>query len=218
MSTLSTGEIENFISFYCFLAKYCILTTFEKHYKITKNTSSFIQKPDKLGEGTYSTVYNGENIFSKEEVALKVFSKDKLSHLHYGMAIVENEISILERLRKFHISPLIGIYETEDCVILVLLKAEAGNMLNYLCKHRQDYNGEFIKKIMAKILENLHELHSAGFIHRDIKPENIFFKNNEVDSALFLGDFGLSVPIDDDEFQMSKIGQMCSGTLGFIAP
>lgn len=77
---------------------------------------------------------------------------------------------ILEKLKKYHLSPLINIYESDDCIIFVLLKAEAGNMIDYLCDHQQDYNEEFIKKIMVKVLDNLHELHNAGFIHRDIKP------------------------------------------------
>lgn len=37
--------------------------------------------------------------------------------------IIENEICILEKLKKYHLSPLINAYETEDCVVFVLLKA-----------------------------------------------------------------------------------------------
>ena len=79
--------------------------------------------------------------------------------------------------------------------MFVLLKAEAGNMLDYLYEHQKDYNADFIKKIMVKVVDNLTELHRAGFIHRDIKPENILFKNSTINSSLFLGDFGLTVPI-----------------------
>jgi serine/threonine protein kinase len=53
---------------------------------------------------------------------------------------------------------------------MALQKAEAGNMLNYLKHHAQDYNEELIKNIIFKILQNLRELHCVGFIHRDIKP------------------------------------------------
>lgn len=39
-----------------------------------------------------------------------------------------------------------------------------------------------------------------------------------VKSSLFLGDFGLTVPIHPTEDYDNKIGRICSGTLGFIAP
>lgn len=43
-------------------------------------------------------------------------------------------------LRKFKLSPLIGVYESSDCIILVLQKAEAGSMLDYLQSQAQNYN------------------------------------------------------------------------------
>lgn len=48
--------------------------------------------------------------------------------------IIANEILNLLKLRKFHLSPLIGIFETDDCIILVIQKAEAGNMKDYIKK------------------------------------------------------------------------------------
>lgn len=67
-------------------------------------------------------------------------------------------------------------------------------MIDYIKQIKsQDYNGDLIKVIMKKILLNLKELHSAGFIHRDIKPENILFDSYSVKSSLFLGDFGLTI-------------------------
>ena len=72
-------------------------------------------------------------------------------------------------------------------------KAEAGNMFDFLKEHKNNYNEELIQKMTLRVLENLDELHSAGFIHRDIKPENILFKNHSTRSSLFFGDFGLTV-------------------------
>lgn len=37
--------------------------------------------------------------------------------------MIINEILNLERLRKFNLSPLIGVYQTHDCVIIVMKKA-----------------------------------------------------------------------------------------------
>jgi calcium/calmodulin-dependent protein kinase I len=136
--------------------------------------------------------------------------------MSHGTAIIKNEITNLEKLRKYKLSPLIGVYETEEMIIIVMQKAEAGNMLDYLQFHADDYNEEFIKTIIFKTLINLKELHCAGFIHRDIKPENIFFRNYSLKSSLFLGDFGCSVM--KQESASSGIAKICSGTIGFVAP
>lgn len=67
-------------------------------------------------------------------------------------------------------------------------------MVDYIKKvNLKDYNGDLIQIIMKKILLNLKELHSAGYIHRDIKPENILFNSTSLKSSLFLGDFGVTV-------------------------
>lgn len=95
-------------------------------------------------------------------------------------------------------------------------KAEAGNMLDYLHEHQSDYNDELVRYIMLRVLENLDELHSAGFIHRDLKPENILFKSHSSQSSLFFGDFGLTV--EKNQSSTTRIGRICSGTVGFVAP
>ena len=105
-----------------------------------------------MGSGTFGKVYNAQNIFSKEEVALKIFEKSKIKHILDGELIVKNEIINMEKLRKYHLSPLIAIYETNDCIILVMQKAEAGNMIDYIKMQKGKYNGDLVKAMMKKIL------------------------------------------------------------------
>lgn len=85
-------------------------------------------------------MYNGLNIFSKESVALKIFQKSKIDDEEDTELIIINEIINLQKLRKYHLSPLIGVYETDDCVILILQRAEAGNMIDYLKMQAGHYN------------------------------------------------------------------------------
>lgn len=66
-------------------------------------------------------------------------------------------------------------------------------MIEYIKMQSGNYNEDLVKVMMKKVLENLKELHSAGFIHRDIKPENILFSTTSLKSSLFLSDFGLTV-------------------------
>ena len=96
---LYTHDIDEFFAFYSHLAQSCILRAFQKHYKLGKH----------LGSGTFASVYDGINIFSKEVVALKVFEKDRISNDETRLIII-NEIMNLHQLRKYHLSPLIGTY------------------------------------------------------------------------------------------------------------
>jgi hypothetical protein len=53
-TVISTNDQENFVTFYCHLAKYCILTHFDRHFIIK----------EELGKGSYGTVYRGLNKLS----------------------------------------------------------------------------------------------------------------------------------------------------------
>lgn len=55
MTIIYTLNFETFIKFYKHLAKYTILTCFEKQFKMTKQ----------IGRGSTSKVYIGENLISK---------------------------------------------------------------------------------------------------------------------------------------------------------
>ena len=72
-----------------------------------------------------------------------------------GLLVIMNEIKNLEKLRRYHLSPLMGVYETDDCVVLVEQKAEAGNMIDYIKMQSGHYDGELVRVMMKKILENL---------------------------------------------------------------
>jgi serine/threonine protein kinase len=158
--TFSTYQKDQFIQLYLHLANVCILTGFEKHYRVGKE----------IGAGTFGIVYDGINTISHENVALKVISKEKLAQIPHGLHMLHNEIRILQNLRRFHISPLISTYETVDCFVLVLEKGCGGHLFDYIEAHSSSYGEKMLKSIFKQLLDILKILHSAGFIHRDIKP------------------------------------------------
>lgn len=47
------------------------------------------------------------------------------------------------------------------------------------------------------MLERLENLHTKGYLHLDIKPEHFLFETSDIESSLYLIDFGLSERIDE---------------------
>lgn len=84
-----------------------------------------------------------------------MFEKRCIKESQDWVMVIMNEILNLEKLRKFKLSPLIGVYETDDCIVIVMQKAGAGNMREYLQQHVADYGEELIKNIIWKVILSL---------------------------------------------------------------
>lgn len=105
-----------------------------------------------MGSGTSGQVYNGFNVISNENVALKVIKKQKIKQSQHGFHMLQNEIHILEDLRKYCISPLISTYETVDCFILVLEKGSGGHLFDYIQANASNYGESMLKNIFKQVL------------------------------------------------------------------
>lgn len=55
--------------------------------------------------------------------------------------------------------------------------------------------------VFSQILSGIDHIHTEGFMHRDVKPENVFMDKN----VAKIGDFGLIMKIDGDNFKMEGL-------------
>lgn len=70
-----------------------------------------------------------------------------------------------------------------------------------------------ILTIFEGMAASLIDLHEMEIVHNDIKPANFFYNVNGPDLSIALGDFGLSVHLQDDRF-----GRFICGTRGYMDP
>ncbi|OCT91898.1 cyclin-dependent kinase 18 [Xenopus laevis] len=142
-------------------------------------------KLDKLGEGTYATVFKGRSKLTGNLVALKEI---RLEHEEGAPCTAIREVSLLKNLKHSNIVTLHDIIHTEYCLTLVFeyldsdLKQYLDNCGNLMCMHN-------VKIFMFQLLRGLSYCHRRKILHRDLKPQNLLINEK---GELKLADFGLA--------------------------
>ena len=144
-----------------------------KKYRITKL----------LTIGSCSKVYQGINISTNKNVALKLEKRSKDT-----IQLLEKECYYLHYLKFPGIPNVLSYGITKKYNILVLdLFGKSLEELNIIKK----FNIKDVCMIGLEIIDRLEYIHSKYIIHRDIKPEN-FLISLQDPSFIYIIDFGLS--------------------------
>lgn len=151
-----------------------------------RNPSSF-QQLEKLGEGTYATVFKGRNRQTGELVALKEIPLDSEEGTP-STAI--GEISLMKELKHENIVFLYDVIHTENKLMLVFEYMDK-DLKKYMDARgdRRQLDPPTIKSFMYQMLRGIAFCHENRVLHRDLKPQNLLINNK---GQLKLGDFGLA--------------------------
>lgn len=149
--------------------------------------ASTIIQLEKLGEGTYATVYKGKSRLTGDVVALKEIHLDSEEGTP-STAI--REISLMKELKHPNIVRLHDVIHTEQKLMLVF------EYMDQDLKRYMDNNGDhgalqppLIKSFMYQLLQGVAFCHDNRVLHRDLKPQNLLINKR---GELKLGDFGLA--------------------------
>ncbi|XP_054664541.1 cyclin-dependent kinase 16 isoform X2 [Grus americana] len=137
-------------------------------------------KLDKLGEGTYATVYKGRSKLTENLVALKEI---RLEHEEGAPCTAIREVSLLRDLKHANVVTLHDIVHTPQCLTLVF------EYLDRDLKQYLDDCGSVISMHNVKLLRGLAFCHRHKVLHRDLKPQNLLLSRR---GDLKLADFGLA--------------------------
>eukprot|EP00039_Didymoeca_costata_P001645 m.54063 g.54063 ORF g.54063 m.54063 type:complete len:420 (-) comp10896_c1_seq2:58-1317(-) len=154
--------------------------------------SETYKKLEKLGEGTYATVYKGISCINAKMVALKEI---QLEHEEGAPCTAIREVSLLKGLKHANIVTLHDIIHTKKTLTLVFEYLER-DLKQYMDDCRGAIEMDNVQLFLYQLLRGLKFCHSRKVLHRDLKPQNLLI--NAV-GELKLADFGLarakSVPI-----------------------
>lgn len=138
---------------------------------------------EKLGSGKFGSVYNAENVRTREMVAIKVEPQVNETKL------LKHETIIYQYLGNSEGIPNIiwfGKDEINNYMALQLL----GETVQSIKDKFNTLSLVIVVNMMIQMTERLKYIHERGLLHRDVKPENFLRGLNEKRYILYLIDFG----------------------------
>lgn len=144
------------------------------------------EKLEKIGEGTYGTVFKAKHKETHEIVALKRVRLDEDDEGIPSSAL--REICILKELKHKNIVRLHDVMHSERRLTLVFEYCDQ-DLKKYFDSCQGDVDAAVVKSFMYQLLKGLAFCHSCNVLHRDLKPQNLLINK---DGELKLADFGLA--------------------------
>ncbi|XP_021714760.1 probable serine/threonine-protein kinase At1g54610 [Chenopodium quinoa] len=157
------------------------------HGWVPRRADSF-EKLDKIGQGTYSSVYKARDLETGKLVAMK---KVRFVNMDpESVRFMAREILILRKLDHPNVMKLEGLVTSRMSGSLYLVfEYMEHDLAGLLARPGNRFTEPQIKCYMQQLLSGLVHCHSRGVLHRDIKGSNLLINN---DGVLKIADFGLA--------------------------
>ncbi|KAF3610809.1 hypothetical protein DY000_02044842 [Brassica cretica] len=154
---------------------------------IPRKADSF-ERMEKIGQGTYSSVYKARDLETNKIVALK---KVRFANMDpESVGFMAREIIILRRLDHPNVMKLEGLITSRVSGSMYLIFEYMEHDLSGLASTPGvKFSEAQIKCYMKQLLHGLKHCHSRGVLHRDIKGSNLLLDPN---NNLKIADFGLA--------------------------
>ncbi|XP_069082152.1 cyclin-dependent kinase 15 isoform X1 [Pleurodeles waltl] len=148
-------------------------------------TASSYLNLEKLGEGSYATVYKGISRINGQLVAMKVISMKTEEGVPFT-AIREG--SLLKGLKHANVVLLHDIIQTCESLTFVFEYVQT-DLAQYMSQHPGGLHPHNVRLFMFQLLRGLAYIHRLHVLHRDLKPQNLLISYV---GELKLADFGLA--------------------------
>jgi hypothetical protein len=179
------------------------------------------QIEEKIGSGSFGTVYGGTHLQLGTRVAVKVLRP------YQG----QDEIGVLERLRQEGISAwrlrhpnvvaVLDFSVAAETVAYLVMELLVGRSLAQEVQPDAPLPVARVAQVIEPVCRALAEAHAHGIIHRDIKPSNVFLHQSASGEVVKVIDFGIAKVLDDGlvpgSDRRTQTG-MLLGTPAYFAP
>jgi serine/threonine protein kinase len=150
---------------------------------------------DKIGEGSFGSIYKAHNIRTQEFVAIKVEPIENATKLLKNESIIYNYLNHIPRI------PSVKWYGKDEYNYYMVINLLGKSLQDFKNKHYV-FPLKLVLQIGIQIIELLQKIHEKGLIHRDIKPDNFLFGLNDESKNLHIIDFGFCKSFVQDDKHM----------------
>ncbi|KAF8065687.1 hypothetical protein N665_1164s0003 [Sinapis alba] len=146
------------------------------------------EKLDKIGQGTYSSVYKARDLETGKIVAMK---KVRFVNMDpESVRFMAREILILRKLDHPNVMKLEGLVTSRlSSSLYLVFEYMEHDLAGLAATPGIKFSESQIKCYMQQLFRGLEHCHRRGILHRDIKGSNLLVNNEGV---LKIGDFGLA--------------------------
>ena len=206
--SLSTSQSNNIINMDKDNYISALSRIFDKQSGLNKDQEKigfyYINKRKVIGEGCYSKVFLGEDIYLKFKVAILQIEVEDEDNFNI-------ETYVLQKIHgKGNFPQLYNTYSDDEDKYFYLIESLMGPTLKSLYKIC-DKNFDFltILNIGLDLIKNIKILHDLGFVHRDLKPDNLSYGN------LCYENYNMKNEIGILDFSNSKINICPDGNIRY---
>lgn len=166
--------------------------TFLQAHQVHNNISNYITEQyhirDKLGYGSFGTVFLAQHRTTCDKFALKFTREDPVS-----IATIIHEANVLRELKHPCVIEFYGDKIHRDTVAIILQYAEGGDLQQRIAKSTGSRLTECMTKFyLYQVSVALAYIHGKNVTHRDIKPNNLLLLTNKPYTLVKVADFGFS--------------------------
>ncbi|KAM5134921.1 serine/threonine-protein kinase 4-like [Mantella aurantiaca] len=160
---------------------------------------------EKLGEGSYGSVYKASHKETSQIVAIKQIPVES------DLQEIIKEISIMQQCDSPHVVKYYGSYFKNTDLWIVMEYCGGGSVSDIIRLRKQTLKEDEIATILQSTLKGLEYLHFMRKIHRDIKAGNILLNSEGIAK---LADFGVAGQLTDTMAKRNTV----IGTPFWMAP